>query len=189
MSSFPGACFDDSYKFFLLSKLMRSKFILILAHYYSLMIIIWLNCYKCDFLMLKQIQKRVTFVRFYTSEKKLDHYAVLGVKSDATAKDIKSAFYSLSKKYHPDKNPDNPEKAAEQFQKVVAAYEALGTEERRRAYDSTIAPRYSGPHIYTRHPASASSTKRHREYTDIDIDYKDFEQFQKSNRFDFHHVN
>lgn len=40
-------------------------------------------------------------------------------------KEIKSAFYDISKKYHPDANPEGGEKAAEQFQKVDAAHHTL----------------------------------------------------------------
>ena len=43
-----------------------------------------------------------------------DPYEVLGVAKGASAKDIKSAFRKLAKKYHPDQNPDDP-KAKERF--------------------------------------------------------------------------
>lgn len=47
-----------------------------------------------------------------------DHYKTLGVSRTATSKEIKAAFYDLSKKYHPDMNPENREKASEMFNKV-----------------------------------------------------------------------
>ena len=38
-----------------------------------------------------------------------DYYKVLSVARDASAREIKTAFRSLAKKFHPDTNPDNPE--------------------------------------------------------------------------------
>ncbi|MBP5230656.1 MAG: DnaJ domain-containing protein [Clostridia bacterium] len=56
-----------------------------------------------------------------------DPYAVLGVKPDATDDEIKKAYRSLSRKYHPDTNIDNPDrdKAEEKFKEVQAAYEEI----------------------------------------------------------------
>ena len=52
------------------------------------------------------------------------HYQVLGLNSQASEDDIKKAYRKLSKKYHPDLNPDNP-KAEEMFKKVSEAYNSL----------------------------------------------------------------
>lgn len=48
----------------------------------------------------------------------------LGLDADATPKEIKARFRELAKRHHPDQNKDDPT-AAEEFQKVNAAYEAL----------------------------------------------------------------
>lgn len=64
-----------------------------------------------------------------------NHYEILGVEKTATEEEIKKAFRTLSKKYHPDKNPED--KAAEdKFKEVAEAYGVLSDEEKRRNYDS-----------------------------------------------------
>jgi len=63
-----------------------------------------------------------------------DYYKVLGLKKDATEKQIKSAYRQLSKKFHPDKNPGD-ETAHDKFVEVSEAYEALSDSETRRIYD------------------------------------------------------
>ena len=63
------------------------------------------------------------------------YYSLLGVPTDASPADIKKAYKSLAVKWHPDKNPQNPEAATEKFKQVAEAYEILGDEEKRREYD------------------------------------------------------
>jgi curved DNA-binding protein CbpA len=64
----------------------------------------------------------------------LNHYNVLGVNSNASAKEIKTAFYRLSIKYHPDVNPDD-KNAASKFNIISNAYEILNDPIKRREYD------------------------------------------------------
>lgn len=52
------------------------------------------------------------------------YYKVLGLNSGASEEEIKKAYRIMSKKYHPDLNPDNPE-SEEKFKEVVEAYEIL----------------------------------------------------------------
>lgn len=61
-------------------------------------------------------------------------YEVLGVAKNASAKDIKSAFRKLAKKHHPDQNPDDP-KAKDRFAAINQAYEIVGDEKNRAAFD------------------------------------------------------
>src|SRR5215831_20563688 len=63
-----------------------------------------------------------------------DPYEVLGVKKNADAAAIKSAFRKLAKKLHPDANKNDP-KAAQRFAEINSAYEILGEEDKRKAYD------------------------------------------------------
>ncbi|KAG4998406.1 hypothetical protein AAZX31_10G239800 [Glycine max] len=66
-----------------------------------------------------------------------DCYDLLGVTQSANASEIKKAYYKLSLKYHPDKNPD-PE-SRKLFVKVANAYEILKDEATREQYDYAIA--------------------------------------------------
>lgn len=63
-----------------------------------------------------------------------DFYKLLGIDKHASEKDIKRAYRTLSKKYHPDKNPGNDE-AKKKFVEVAEAYEALSDQESRKIYD------------------------------------------------------
>ena len=63
-----------------------------------------------------------------------DYYAVLGVASDASDKDITRAYRKLAKQYHPDANPGNRE-AEERFKEVSAANDVLSDPEKRKEYD------------------------------------------------------
>jgi len=70
--------------------------------------------------------KRVRcFILFNThSHFSRDFYKILGVERKASVKQIKKAYRKLAVKYHPDKNPDNPD-ANQMFQDISAAYEVL----------------------------------------------------------------
>ncbi len=61
-------------------------------------------------------------------------YGILGVKKDASDKEIKQAYRRLARKYHPDVNPGD--KSAEAtFKEINAAYEVLSDKKNRRKYD------------------------------------------------------
>jgi len=64
-----------------------------------------------------------------------DLYATLGVAKSASADEIKRAYRSLAKKYHPDQNKDN-NAAQEKFKAITAAYDILGDADKRKQYDS-----------------------------------------------------
>lgn len=61
-----------------------------------------------------------------------DYYKILGVDKKSTKDQIKKAYRSLSKKYHPDVNPDG----AEKFKEIAEAYETLSDEKKREQYDN-----------------------------------------------------
>lgn len=65
---------------------------------------------------------------------KRDYYEVLGVSRDADSKELKRAYRKLAMKYHPDRRPDDKD-AEEKFKEATEAYEVLGDEQKRQAYD------------------------------------------------------
>lgn len=65
---------------------------------------------------------------------KRDYYEILGVEKNASQDEIKKAYRKVAIKYHPDKNPDNPE-SEEKFKEAAEAYEVLRDEEKRKRYD------------------------------------------------------
>ncbi|MCS5535995.1 MAG: J domain-containing protein, partial [Candidatus Poseidoniales archaeon] len=65
---------------------------------------------------------------------KRDYYEVLGVAKDANEAELKKAFRSLARKFHPDKNPDDAE-SEQLFKEVQEAYAVLSNPQQRRQYD------------------------------------------------------
>lgn len=64
-----------------------------------------------------------------------DYYKILGVSKNASAKEIKKAYYQLAKQYHPDTNKKDPD-SGKKFQEVSEAYEILSDDTKRREYDT-----------------------------------------------------
>jgi DnaJ-class molecular chaperone len=63
-----------------------------------------------------------------------DPYSILGVSKGASAAEIKNAFRKQAKKLHPDANKHDP-RAASRFAELNAAYEILGEDTKRKAFD------------------------------------------------------
>ena len=64
-----------------------------------------------------------------------DLYRVLGVSRKASDDEIKKAYRKLARRYHPDRNPDDP-KAEEKFKEVQGAYDTLSDRAKREEYDA-----------------------------------------------------
>lgn len=61
-----------------------------------------------------------------------NYYSILGVTPDSTDAEIKSAYRSLARKFHPDVNPDG----ASRFKDISEAYETLSDAKKRSQYDT-----------------------------------------------------
>ena len=76
-----------------------------------------------------------TFRQSLSMLKSKDFYSVLGVPRNSSDQDIKSAYFSLAKRLHPDINKSKDSK--ERFAEISSAYETLGNKEKRKVYDHT----------------------------------------------------
>lgn len=106
-----------------------------------------LRCCRCSRLLLKPLSvlSNSATIRYKSTK---NYYEVLGVAQNATQEQIKSAFLELSKKVHPDQNPDAS--SHEKFVAINEAYMVLGKAASRRDYDMQM--RYSAHPFFTEGP-------------------------------------
>ncbi|GAA5915032.1 hypothetical protein JCM6882_006762 [Rhodosporidiobolus microsporus] len=79
----------------------------------------------------------------------VDHYAVLGLKRDATRNQIKERFYELSRKHHPDApstSSESPDQRLAKFQQLSNSYSILSDPDQRRSYDLSRSGSSVPPH-------------------------------------------
>lgn len=91
------------------------------------------------------IQNKELLEKFYTlfdDVEQKTHYEILGISKDSDVNEIKSAYYDLVKKYHPDIltsiDRDISERADTVFAKITVAYQILMDENQRAQYDATF---------------------------------------------------
>ena len=91
----------------------------------------------------------------------IDPYRVLGVARGASDEEIKKAYRSLSRKYHPDANINNPNKAQaeERFKEIQAAYNQIMDERQNGSYsnDYGYSSSYGGGYEYENNSNDAYS--------------------------------
>lgn len=71
----------------------------------------------------------------------LDHYGALGLAEDASAADVKKAYFKAAKKYHPDALgrlglDELKDDVARVFARIAEAFEVLSNPDKKRAYDA-----------------------------------------------------
>src|SRR4029077_3344033 len=74
------------------------------------------------------------FISTMPTTSKQDYYELLGVPKKAGAKEIRTAFRKLARKYHPDLNPGD-KSSEEKFKQLQEAYDVLSDTKKRQMYD------------------------------------------------------
>lgn len=108
----------------------------------------------------------------------MDYYYVLGIKRNATAKEIKEAFKKLALAYHPDKNNNN-KTAEEKFKVINEAYQVLSDSEKRFQYNQKFDAQNVDNQIFT------ESASQYKSYSEIKIE-PDFSAGDYSNQGKFY---
>lgn len=98
-----------------------------------------------------------------------NHYITLGVKNTASLEEIKQAFRTLAKKYHPDKNHGNAS-AEDFFKEVQEAYAVLADPEKRKKYDLKFA--YATNYQQAKRKAHAPYTGNAYQYAQQQAQYE-----------------
>lgn len=109
-----------------------------------------------------------------------NYYKVLGISQQAGSAEIKKAFRSLAKRYHPDLNPD-PEAAAK-FIAVEVAYTCLSKSDSRRAHDLLLKysrQSFAKPTVKKKYQNDVKRRKRHGKHNakrHVQMSYKQFKR-------------
>ena len=107
-----------------------------------------------------------------------NHYQVLGISPSASIEDIKKAYFSLAKKYHPDSGDQTEVK---HFYAVSEAYKTLSDEVKRRIYDSEIGLEKPLEKTSASQPHSSySSTKKRNPERDASLEAFHKNRFRKA---------
>ncbi|MGB5189924.1 DnaJ C-terminal domain-containing protein [Robiginitalea sp.] len=108
----------------------------------------------------------------------IDYYKVLGIPAKATAKEIKTAYRKLARKYHPDLNPNDSD-AELKFKQVNEAHEVLSDPEKRKKYDQ-YGKDWMHAEAFEKAKESRQSSGSSGQYTYSSGDEGDFSDFFES---------
>nr|BAK02055.1 predicted protein [Hordeum vulgare subsp. vulgare] len=100
-----------------------------------------------------------------------DYYAVLGIPPDSSAEEIRKAFKSKARDFHPDKHTENKEFYSAKFQEITEANNELIDEAKKQAYDSKYRAHAERKRKYAEENASFRAmrdalSKREKEHDD-----------------------
>ena len=121
----------------------------------------------------------------------MNHYEVLGIKKNASQKEIRDAYKKLVKKYHPDLYQGDKTFAEKKTQSINAAYDVLSNPETKREYDEEInpTPQYtntSTTYNYT-NPNNTSSSYSYDNYKKNNTNnYSNYNDFYQRRYTDYH---
>ncbi len=87
----------------------------------------------------------------------MTYYEILGISSNASQEDIKSAYKKLIKKYHPDLYQGDKTFAEKKTKEINEAYDTLSDANKRSNYDLKITPSYTETNNYSYTPPKYSS--------------------------------
>jgi len=99
---------------------------------------------------------------------KQDYYELLGVPRKAGAKDIRTAFRKLARKYHPDLNPGD-KSSEEKFKQLQEAYDVLSDSKKRQMYDQY------GFYSDNLPPSGPGAAGGHGGEQDVNFDFEGFD--------------
>lgn len=105
------------------------------------------------------------------NQKLIKFCEVLGVTLDATKEEIRANYLKLSRKWHPDKNPDKKDEADKKFQAIHEAYEILSSEEEQKKYLQSL--------VETAEDEASSSVPSAQAQASVDESHALFEAAQK----------
>ena len=106
-----------------------------------------------------------------------DYYVILGVHPSVEKVVIDAAYKALAKRYHPDKNQNDPETTKRQMQEINEAYEILSNEQKRREYDEN-----SENSNFEFGDSNDSDTSEQPEYDPLEQDWKIITEYYPNSR-------